>query len=58
MGRSDDMIVIRGVNVFPTQIETILIEMGDLEPHYLLVVDRDNNMDNLEVWAGISSRTR
>lgn len=54
LGRSDDMIVIRGVNVFPTQIETILIEMGDLEPHYLLVVDRDNNMDNLEVWVEMS----
>ena len=56
LGRSDDMIVIRGVNVFPTQIETILIEMGDLEPHYLLVVDRDNNMDNLEVWVEMSQQ--
>lgn len=56
LGRSDDMIVIRGVNVFPTQIETILIEMGELEPHYLLVVDRENNMDNLEVWVEMSKQ--
>lgn len=49
LGRSDDMIVIRGVNVFPTQIETILVGLGDVEPHYLLVVNRENNMDTLEV---------
>lgn len=54
LGRSDDMIIIRGVNVFPMQIETILIEMGDVEPHYQLVVDRIDNMDVLEVRVEMS----
>lgn len=56
LGRSDDMIVIRGVNVFPTQVETILIEMGEVEPHYLLVVDRENNADTLEVQVEMSQQ--
>lgn len=56
LGRSDDMLIIRGVNVFPSQIETILCDMGELEPHYLLVVDRIHNMDMLEVWVEVSER--
>ncbi len=48
-GRTDDMIIIRGVNVFPTQIESVLLEMGDTAPHYLLIVDRVDNLDILEV---------
>lgn len=56
LGRSDDMIIIRGVNVFPTQIETILMEMGEVDPHYLLVVDRVNNMDTLEVQIEVSDK--
>lgn len=49
MGRSDDMLIIRGVNVFPSQIESVILEMEEFEPHYLLIVDRVNNLDNLEV---------
>lgn len=48
-GRSDDMLIIRGVNVFPSQIETVLLQMGNTSSHYLLVVDRVNNQDTLEV---------
>lgn len=48
LGRSDDMLIIRGVNVFPSQIEHVLIESG-MEPNYQLVVDRINNLDTLEV---------
>jgi len=48
MGRSDDMLIIRGVNVFPSQIETVLIEYG-LSANYQLVVDRVNHADTLEV---------
>lgn len=50
-GRSDDMLIIRGVNVFPSQIESVLLNLGDVSPHYLLVVDRVNNLDILEVWV-------
>ncbi|MEG1874070.1 MAG: phenylacetate--CoA ligase [Angelakisella sp.] len=50
-GRSDDMLIIRGVNVFPSQIETVLLQNGQTSPHYLLVVDRVNNQDTLEVMV-------
>ncbi len=50
-GRSDDMLIIRGVNVFPSQIETALLEMGGTAPHYLIVVDRVEDMDTFEVWV-------
>ena len=48
MGRSDDMMIIRGVNVFPSQIETVLIEQG-YSPNYLIEVDRKNNSDTLDI---------
>ncbi len=48
-GRTDDMLIIRGVNVFPSQIESVLMEMGDVEPHYQLIVDREGNLDTLTV---------
>ena len=48
-GRSDDMLIIRGVNVFPSQIESVLMEIDDVEPHYQLVVDREDNLDVLTV---------
>ncbi|MCF8068429.1 MAG: phenylacetate--CoA ligase [Desulfobacterales bacterium] len=58
-GRSDDMLIIRGVNVFPSQIESVLMEMSGVEPHYQLVVDRVDNLDKLtvrvEVGEGIFS---
>lgn len=56
LGRTDDMIIIRGVNVFPSQIESILMEIGETEPHYLLVVDRVGNLDSLEVWVEVSNK--
>jgi phenylacetate-CoA ligase len=49
LGRSDDMLIIRGVNVFPTQIESVILEMPEFEPHYLLIVDRVNNTDTMEL---------
>ncbi|MBR4143493.1 MAG: phenylacetate--CoA ligase, partial [Firmicutes bacterium] len=48
-GRSDDMLIIRGVNVFPSQIETVLVSTQGVAPHYMLIVDRINNSDTLEV---------
>ena len=52
-GRSDDMLIIRGVNVFPSQIESILVRVEGVEPHYLLVVDRKDNLDTLEVQVEV-----
>lgn len=50
VGRTDDMIIVRGVNVFPSQIETVLLQVGDVEPHYQIVVDRSSDyMDELDV---------
>ena len=48
-GRTDDMLVIRGVNVFPTQIESVLVGIEGVAPHYMLIVDRVNHSDTLEV---------
>ncbi|MBR1459719.1 MAG: phenylacetate--CoA ligase [Oscillospiraceae bacterium] len=48
-GRTDDMIIVRGVNVFPSQIETVLVRTPGVAPHYQLIVDRVNNSDTLEV---------
>ena len=48
-GRSDDMLIIRGVNVFPTQIEERILAVDDLSPHYQLIVERDGNMDVLSI---------
>ena len=48
-GRTDDMLIIRGVNIFPTQIESVLLEIGEVEPHYQLVVRRDGSLDTLEI---------
>jgi phenylacetate-CoA ligase len=55
-GRSDDMLIIRGVNVFPSQIESILMRIEGVEPHYLLIVDRRDNMDELEVQVEVDER--
>ena len=52
-GRSDDMLIIRGVNVFPSQIESILVRIEGVEPHYVLVVDREGNLDALEVQVEV-----
>ncbi len=53
LGRSDDMLIIRGVNLFPSQVESVILEMEEFEPHYLLVVDRVNNLDTLEVQVEV-----
>ncbi|MDO5406851.1 MAG: phenylacetate--CoA ligase [Eubacteriales bacterium] len=55
-GRSDDMLIIRGVNVFPSQIEAALLEMGGTTPHYMMIVDRVNNLDTLEVQVEVEER--
>lgn len=55
-GRSDDMLIIRGVNVFPSQIEAALLEMGEVQPHYMLIVDRIGNLDTLEVHVEVDER--
>jgi phenylacetate-CoA ligase len=54
MGRSDDMLIIKGVNVFPTQIEEILFQVEGCEPHYQLVLDRAGTMDTLEVQVEVN----
>ncbi len=55
-GRSDDMLIIRGINVFPSQVEAALLEMGGTTPHYLMIVDRVNNLDTLEVQVEVEER--
>lgn len=55
-GRSDDMLIIRGVNVFPSQIESILMEVEGVEPHYQLVVDREENLDILTVMVEVGEK--
>lgn len=55
-GRSDDMLIIRGVNVFPSQVEAALLEMGETTPHYMMIVDRVNNLDTLEVQVEVEER--
>lgn len=54
LGRTDDMLVVRGVNVFPSQIESALLDISGTEPHYLIVADRRDNLDELEIWVEVS----
>lgn len=56
-GRSDDMLIIRGVNVFPSQIESVLVAIDGVEPHYLLIVDREDNLDTLEIQVEVNEQT-
>lgn len=56
-GRTDDMLIIRGVNVFPSQVEMILMQIPGLAPHYQLVVERVDNLDILEVQVEVSPET-
>lgn len=53
MGRSDDMLIIKGVNVFPMQIETVLFEVEGIEPHYQIIVDRENHTDRITVLVEV-----
>lgn len=55
-GRSDDMLIIRGVNVFPSQIESVLMNIEGVEPHYLIIVDRQGALDTLEVQVEVQER--
>ena len=52
-GRSDDMLIIRGVNVFPSQVEAALLEMGETTPNYMMIVDRVDHQDTLEVQVEV-----
>ena len=56
-GRSDDMLIIRGVNVFPSQIESVLMETPGLAPHYQLIVEREGQLDTLEVQVEVDEAT-
>jgi phenylacetate-CoA ligase len=56
MGRSDDMLIIRGVNVFPSQIESVLLAYDDVEPHYMIYIDRIDNLDVMEVHIEMTNR--
>ena len=55
MGRTDDMLIIRGVNVFPSQIEDVLVRIEGVQPQYLIVVDRQGNLDTLEIKVEIGN---
>ena len=56
LGRSDDMIIIRGVNVFPSQVESVLLEMRETTPHYQLIIDRENSLDTLEIQVEVDDQ--
>jgi len=56
MGRSDDMLIIRGVNVFPSQVESVLLEMSETEPHYLLIVEREGTLDILQLMVEVQEQ--
>ena len=55
-GRVDDMLIIRGVNVFPSQIEAALVSVEEVTPHYMMIVDRVNNLDTLEVQVEVDEK--
>ena len=55
-GRSDDMLIIRGVNIFPSQIEAILVSVEGVEPHYQIIVDRKGNLDDIEVMVEVNEK--
>lgn len=55
-GRSDDMLIIRGVNVFPSQVESVLLEISEVEPHYVLIVDREGTLDMMTVMVEVQEQ--
>jgi phenylacetate-CoA ligase len=57
-GRSDDMLIIRGVNVFPSQIEELICKLPALAPHYALIVDKDGHLDSLTVRVELTAEMR
>jgi phenylacetate-CoA ligase len=56
LDRSDDMLIIRGVNLFPSQVESILLEMSEIKPYYQLIVDRVNNLDEIELKVEVDEQ--
>ncbi len=53
-GRTDDMLIVRGVNVFPSQVEAVLMQLRGVQPHYVIIVDRERAaMDSLEIWVEV-----
>ena len=50
------MLIIRGVNVFPSQVEAALVDVDEVTPHYMMIVDRINNLDTLEIQVEIDSK--
>lgn len=56
LGRTDDMLIIRGVNVFPSQIETVLLAMSETEPHYLLIIDREGTLDVVNLMVEVQEQ--
>ena len=56
MGRTDDMLIIRGVNVFPSQIEEVLVQIEEASPHYQLIVDREQNLDVMTVKVEVNEK--
>jgi phenylacetate-CoA ligase len=54
LGRTDDMLIIRGVNVYPNRVEQALLEIEGIEPHFLIILDRDRELDSLEIWVEVS----
>jgi len=55
-GRSDDMLIIRGVNVFPSQVESVLLSMSEVEPHYLIIVDREGTLDKMSLLVEVQEQ--
>jgi phenylacetate-CoA ligase len=56
LGRTDDMLIIRGVNVFPSQVESVQLELAETSPHYQLIVSREKNLDTLEIKVEIDEQ--
>ena len=56
LGRTDDMLIIRGVNVFPSQIEQVILKVDGVEPHYQLVIERRGKLDELEVQVEMNEK--
>ena len=53
LGRSDDMLIIRGINVFPSQVESVILSLPEFEPRYMIIVDRVNNLDTIQVQVEV-----
>jgi phenylacetate-CoA ligase len=54
IGRTDDMLIVRGVNIFPSQVEEVLLGIGGIAPHYQLVISREGSLDDLEIRVEMS----